>query len=149
MVILLSRYKFRLQKVLDMRKSKEEESIVNFKEAQKQKNLVEDRLDNLKDKYIKYSAIKSDESIIHQKIKYQYLTSLNYCINETTMELNQKDEVLQEARKDLNEKRIDRKIVEVLKDKREQEYLKSERLKEQKNNDEFALYGFIRNKMSS
>lgn len=144
----MSKYKFRLQKILDMRKNKEEESIINFKEAQNQKNIAKDKLDNLKDQYTKYSAIKSCESIIHKKIKYQYLTSLNYCINEATIELNKKNEILNVAREDLSKKRIDRKTVELLKDKREQEYLELEKSKEQKNNDEFALYGFIRSKMS-
>jgi flagellar FliJ protein len=45
----------------------------------------------------------------------------------------------------LKQKQIERKTVETLKDKQLKAFIKEQELIEQKSNDEFALYGFIRN----
>lgn len=137
-------FKFRLQKLLDIRKSIEDECIGEFKKAQSEKIQVENRLKSLKESYKKYSIFKTGESVIERKIKHTYLTAVNYSINETTGELTNKEKQLEEKRKELQLRQIERKTVEILKEKQQQFFDKEEQQVEQKNNDEFALYGFMR-----
>jgi len=140
----MEHYQFRLQKLLDIRADKEEESKRNFKEAQGEKLKVEERLNNLKENYNKYRDMTGGKSIIERKIKHVYLNAINYNIAETSKELKSKERVLEDKRQDLNLKQIERKTVESLKEKQKAEFIKEQELIEQKMNDEFALYAFIR-----
>ncbi|AWI03710.1 flagellar export protein FliJ [Clostridium drakei] len=141
----MSKYNFRLQKLLDIRLDKEEESKRNFTEAQNQKLKVETKLEELNANYEKYRNIQGNESVIKRRITHIYLNAINYSINEASEELQQKERILEDKRYDLKQKQIDRKTVEILKEKGEKAFLKEQNLIEQRNNDEFALYGFIRN----
>ncbi len=141
----MSKYNFRLQKLLDIRLDKEEESKRNFTEAQNQKLKVETKLEKLNANYEKYRNIQGNESLIKRRITHIYLNAINYSINEASEELQQKEKILEDKRYDLKQKQIDRKTVEILKEKGEKAFLKEQNLIEQRNNDEFALYGFIRN----
>lgn len=141
----MSKYNFRLQKLLDIRLDKEEESKRNFTEAQNQKLKVETKLEELNANYEKYRNIQGNESVIKRRITHIYLNAINYSINEASEELVQKEKILEDKRYDLKQKQIDRKTVEILKEKGEKAFLKEQNLIEQRNNDEFALYGFIRN----
>lgn len=141
----MEQYQFRLQKLLDIRIDKEEESKRRFKEAQDEKLKVEEKLTNLKDNYNKFRELNGSESAIERKIKHVYLNAVNYSITETTEELKRKEKFLEGKREDLKQKQIDRKTVESLKEKQIEEFIKEQNLIEQKMNDEFALYAFIRN----
>ena len=138
-------YSFRLQKLLDIREKKEEESKMKFKQAQMEKNHTEEKLFNLKNNYNKYNNINLNDSILEKKIRHSYLNSLNFCINETTNELQQKLRVVEERREELKIKQVERKTVEILKEKDKLAFEKEQNMIEQRNNDEFALYAFIRN----
>lgn len=140
----MSNYKFKLQKLLDIRMDKEEESKRAFREAQREKELVEQRLEALNDNYKKYSGINTKGTLIEQKIKQNYLHALSESINYTTKELVDINEQVEIKREDLKHKQIDRKTVEVLKEKKRIEFMREQDFIEQKINDEFALYGFIR-----
>ncbi|OFI06808.1 flagellar biosynthesis chaperone [Clostridium acetireducens DSM 10703] len=140
----MKKYKFRLQKLLDIRKEKEEESKIEFKKAQKEKLDLENKIHNLKNNYKKYNSIKNNESIIEQKIKMQYLNALVFTINDANKELEYKIQILDKKREELKQKQIERKTVEILKEKKKNEFIKEQNLIEQKANDEYALYGFIR-----
>ena len=139
-------FNFRLQKLLDIRTEKEEESKRNFKEAQGQKDKVENSLNNMKQNYSRYNSVTVKEDVVQQKIRRNYLYALNTSIDEKTIELNKKIIVLDKKREELKEKQIDRKTVEILKDKKKTEFLDIEKHVEQVQNDEFALYGYIRNR---
>lgn len=141
----MQQYHFRLQKLLDIRLQKEDESKRTFKEAQSEKLKVEKKLNELKENYVKYRTISNKESVIEQKIRHVYLNAINYSINEAHEELAKKQKVLEEKRYELKQKQIERKTVETLKEKQKETFLKEQNLIEQKANDEFALYGFIRN----
>lgn len=138
-------YKFRLQKLLDIRLDKEEESKRNFKEAQRNKTLTEQKLLDLKEKQNKYTLGSSNETIVEQKIRRAFLDSVIRSIDEVSIDLNVKNRILEEKREELKQKQIERKTVETLKDKQLKSFIKEQQLIEQKANDEFALYGFIRN----
>lgn len=137
-------YNFKLQKLLDIREDKEEESKRRFKEAQLEKEKVEERLSTLKDNYTKYRTAPYDGNLVQQKMKHIYLNALNISIMETKNQLQKKVNVLDEKREDLKQRQIERKTVEILKEKQLQAFIKEQALIEQKANDEFALYGFIR-----
>lgn len=139
-----NKFNFKLQKLLDIREKEEELSKVAFKKASEEKKQVENRISNLKDNYKKYNIFNSEESIIDRKLKVSYLKCLNSSIHNANMELQEKDDVLYEKRKDLMEKQVKRKTVEALKENHYAEFLKEANMVEQRLNDEFALYGFIR-----
>lgn len=145
MGLILPNFQFRLQKLLDIRIDKEEESIRSFKEAQRQKNVVEDKLNNLKESYIRHNVYNVNVSVVMQKVKMNYLNALNHSISKTAIELNEKNSALEIKREELKVKQIERKTVEILKEKQSQAFQIEQNLIEQKNNDEFALYGYIRN----
>ncbi|EJO5346023.1 flagellar export protein FliJ [Clostridium botulinum] len=138
-------YSFRLQKLLDIREKKEEESKMKFKQAQIEKNDTEEKLYKLKNNYSKYNNINLSDSILEKKIRHSYLNSLNFCINETKNELQQKLKIVEERREELKSKQVERKTVEILKEKDKLAFQKEQNMIEQRNNDEFALYAFIRN----
>jgi flagellar FliJ protein len=140
----LEGYKFKLQKLLDIREDKEEESKRYFRQAQQEKEKVEEKLVALKNDYNKYRTAPSKGSLVEQKLKYIYLNALNLSIVEANTELQTKVRILDEKREDLKQKQIERKTVEILKEKQLQIFIKEQALIEQKSNDEFALYGFLR-----
>ena len=141
-------YKFRLQKLLDIRIDKEEESKIKFKEAQVQKENTEGRLDNLKQTYEDVRKAENASTLIERKIKSNYLNAVNISIDNTQKELDKNVLFLEEKRGELEKKQIERKTVEILKDKKELIFLKEQEMVEQKTNDEFALYVFIRRRNS-
>lgn len=138
-------FKFKLQKLLDIRIDMEEESKIKFKEAQLIKEETENKLKNLKQDYENTSK-KDSSSLVEWKIKLNYLNAVNNAIDNTKVELNENIRNLEEKRKELEKKQIERKTVETLKEKKEFAYNKEMDLIEQRNNDEYALFSFIRMK---
>ncbi|MBU3159038.1 flagellar export protein FliJ [Clostridium frigoris] len=143
--ILSEAYKFRLQKLLDIRQDFEDKSKLEFKEAQREKNIVENELNNLKENYSTHRNIDVYESIIQQKIQQNYLNVLNYAIDKNTIAFEDKGKILEEKREKLKLCQVEKKTVEILKEKQKISFLKEQNLIEQKSNDEFALFAFIRN----
>lgn len=140
----MGKFNFRLQKLLDLKFQKEEQSKLVFKRAQEEKLKVEQKLDTLKDDYKKYSEVRMFGTVVEQKITHNYLEALISCIDETNVELNKRNQVLEQKRKELVEKQIERKTVETLKEKQKINFELETKLIEQKFNDELALYGYIR-----
>lgn len=142
-----SRFNFGLQKLLDIRIEKEEESKRTFQTAQKEKIKAEERLETLQNSYDKYNYIEKNETVIIKKIKKNYLNALTITIDDAEKELENKETHLTKCREDLKNKQIDRKTVEIIKEKKYNEFINEQNLIEQKQNDEFALYAFIRRNM--
>ena len=140
----MSNFKFKLQKLLDIRVNEEEESKLFYSKAQNQKNIVENKLNELENNYKKYSDISRAKDTISQKITMNYLSYLNTTIKDTEKELEAKEIELEKAKKDFIDKRIKRRSLEVLKENKILEVKKEEERLEQISNDEFALYGYIR-----
>ena len=140
----MSNFKFKLQKLLDIRVNEEEESKLFYSKAQNQKNIVENKLHELENNYKKYSDISRAKDTISQKITMNYLSYLNTTIKDTEKELEAKEIELEKAQKDFIDKRIKRRSLEVLKENKILEVKKEEERLEQISNDEFALYGYIR-----
>ncbi|MGH4125743.1 MAG: flagellar export protein FliJ [Clostridium sp.] len=134
-----------MQKLLDIRKDIEDKSKLQFKEAQRQRNLVEEQLNSLEEKYKIYRTIDSYESIVQQKMKQNYLNALNLAMDETSVVLENKEEIVEQKRRELKQCQVEKKTVEILKENQKSAFIKEQNLIEQKTNDEFALYAFIRN----
>lgn len=137
-------FKFPLQRVLDIRKEKEQEAVRILQEAQKEKLSLENKLQDFKDNYNKYNGIKSGESVVYQKIKRNYLQSVLESISKTEVEIEGKNREIEIKRQQAKQKQIERKTVETLKEKRYESFIKEQERIEQINNDEFALYAHMR-----
>jgi flagellar FliJ protein len=142
---LAERFKFGLDKLLEIRKEKEEESKRLFTESQKEKRNIEEKLDGLKENYHKYKGIRPNEDVVYQKLKRYYIQGLQNGIASTEKDLFLKNQEIEKRRKDLIEKQMERKTVETLKDKKYAAYIKEQDRIEQINIDELALYAYVRN----
>ncbi|MBN1051178.1 flagellar export protein FliJ [Clostridium botulinum] len=142
---MAEKFKFSLDKLLEIRQDKEEESKRIFTETQRQKQNTEKKLNQLKFNYDKYNGIVPGEDVVYQKLKRYYLQGIETGIKETERDLVLKDKKVNEARNDLVSKQVDRKTVEILKEKKLLEHIKEEERVEQVNLDEIALYSYMRN----
>ncbi|VHR96165.1 flagellar protein [Clostridioides difficile] len=139
-------FKFRLQKVLDLKIKDEEEIKMEFAKIQQKKIDIESNLENLESNYSKYSISKNNDSVQNQKITINYLLALNNSIMDLSEKLDKSTNELEKARKQLISKQIERKSLEKLKEKKYGQYYKEEQLKEQSTNDEFASMSYLRNR---
>lgn len=139
-----NKFKFSLDKLLEMRIEKEEESKRNFTKSQREKKIVEDKLNDLKSKQEMYRTINKGESLVYQKLKRNYLFALDKGIEEEEKNLFIKNKELEIRRNELVKRQIDRKTVEIIKERKKEEFIKEEERKEQNLIDELALYAYLR-----
>lgn len=137
-------YKFSLEKLLEIREDKEEESKREFTESKKAKVNTENELNNLNECYERYKGIKPGEDVVYQKVKRSYLAALNIGIKQKTKELRTRERELEIKRQELAKRQVERKTVSRLKEKGYANFLKEQDRIEQLNNDEFALYAYMR-----
>lgn len=142
----MENFKFRLQKLLDIKTKDEEESKIRYSKAQSEKRVIEEEIKNLKLNYKKCASEINIEDIVTRKIIANYLNYLTHIIDIKSNELIKKESLVNEARLDLLHKQIERKSLEKLKDNKYTLYKKMELKKEQDINDEFGLYSFLRKK---
>lgn len=137
-------FKFSLQKLLEIRKDKEEEGKRLFTKSQREMEEMKSNLDDLLSNYEKYSGINKGETLAYQKIKKNYLYALNKSIEQAEKDLEKKEKEVNYRREQLKLKQIERKTVDILKEKKYTEYINEKNRIEQLANDEFALYAYIR-----
>lgn len=137
-------FKFKLEKVLEIRQEKENESVRLFKKSQEEKLKVENEINDLTEKYDKYKTIRQNENAAYQKIKRNYINAVNRGIRQKEKELVIRESELEVRRNDLRVKQMERKTVEIIKDKRYEQFIAEENRKEQVTLDELALYAFLR-----
>ncbi|ABR36374.1 flagellar export protein FliJ [Clostridium beijerinckii] len=142
---MAERFKFGLEKLLEIRREKEEESKRLFTESQREKKRIEERLQELKVSYQKYSGISPNEDVVYQKLKRYYIQGVQSGIRSTEKDLAVKNQEIENRRKDLTAKQMERKTVQTLKEKKYSEYVKEQDRVEQINIDELALYAYVRN----
>ena len=143
---MAERFKFGLDKLLEIRKTKEEESKRLFTESQREKKKIEEKLEELNENYHKYKGIAPNEDIIYQKLKRYYLQGVQSGIKSSEKDLAIKNQEVDKRRRNLTEKQMERKTVQTLKDKQYDAYVKEQDRVEQINLDELALYAYVRNK---
>lgn len=144
----MKKFKFKLEKLLDINIKEEDESKLKYTNAQNEKKMVEMNLKTLEANYRKYSDISKSNDVISQKITKNYLSALTQSIKLTDEKLKEKEKKVIEAQKDFIEKQIKRKSLEILKEKEIERARKEEERIEQIQNDEFALYAYIRNNVN-
>lgn len=142
---MAERFKFGLEKLLEMRMEKEEESKRLFTESQREKKKIEEKLEELKANYQKYNGISPNEDVVYQKLKRYYIQGVQNGIKSTEKDLIVKNQEIENRRKDLTAKQMERKTVQTLKEKKYSEYVKEQDRIEQINIDELALYAYVRN----
>ena len=145
MLLLAQRFKFGLDKLLEIRKEKEEESKRLFTESQREKKKVEEKLEELNQSYHKYKGITPNEDVVYQKLKRYYIQGVQNGIETYEKELTIKNQEVDKRRRDLTEKQMERKTVQTLKDKKYEAHIKEQDRVEQINLDELALYAYVRN----
>lgn len=143
---MAERFKFGLQKLLEIRISKEEESKRLFIESQREKRNIEERLNELNHNYNKYKGITPNEDVVYQKLKRYYIQGVQSGIRTAEKDLDVKNKEIDNRRKDLIVKQVERKTVQILKDKKYTSYIKEQDRIEQINIDELALYAYMRGK---
>lgn len=144
----MTKHKFKLQKLLDIKIQEEEESKLEYTKAQNDKRVLEENIKQLDLSYKRYSNFDSNEDIISQKIRFNYLYSISQTIEESNKVLEEKSKKVNEAKEIFIEKQISRKSLETLKENKLNKIKKEEERKVQIENDEFALYAYVRNKKS-
>ena len=117
-------FKFSLEKLLEMRKTREEEGKKLFNNSQQELQKSINKLNDLNDKYKQYNGIAAGETVIYQKLKKNYLIAYR--------------------REQLKVRQIERKTVDILREKRFNQFMADEKRKEEIANDEFALYAHMR-----
>jgi flagellar FliJ protein len=142
----MERFQFNLQRVLDFRIDIEEKRKQEFIAAQK--NLLKQEM-VLKDLYDKRE--NANLNIKYLKISYEYQSLIRYkdLLNQ---QIEKQNIILTEAKNELDKKMnaltlsiSDRKVLEKLKEKAKEEFDSEVKKKEQNQNDDFALYAFVRN----
>lgn len=144
----MKKFEFKLEKLLDIKIKEEDESKLKYTIAQNEKKIVQMNLNKLEENYKKYSDISKSNDLISQKITINYLSALTNSIRLIDDKLREKEKKVIEAQKDFIEKHIKRKSLEVLKEKEIERLKKEEERIEQIQNDEFALYSYIRNNVN-
>lgn len=89
---------FRLQKLLDLRIQKEEESKIEFKKSQDVKKEIEKNLLSMTENYHEYSLKRLSGTVIEQKITQNYLNALNVLIDEASDNLEKQKKVVEDKR---------------------------------------------------
>ncbi|UPA31432.1 flagellar export protein FliJ [Terrisporobacter glycolicus] len=141
----MKKFKFKLEKLLDINIKEEDESKLKYTQAQNEKRIVEENLERLEENYKKYSDITRANDVISQKVTINYLSTLTQSIKLTDEKLKEEEKKVIEAQNDLIQKQIKRKSLEILKEKEMERVKKEEERIDQIRNDEFALYAYIRN----
>lgn len=142
----MTKYKFKLQKLLDIKIKEEEASKLEYTKAQNDKKILEENIKALNSDYKRYSNFNESEDTISRKIRSNYLYFITQTIEECSNMLVEKEKKVSEAKDNFIEKQINRKSLETLKENKLTKLRKEEERKEQIENDEFALYAYIRNK---
>lgn len=140
------KFKFKLQKLLDIKIKEEEESKLEYTKAQNDKKVLEDNIKKLDLSYKKYAQFTDSEDAVSQKVRLNYLHSISQTIERSNKILEEKEKIVIESKDKFIEKQINRKSLETLKANKFIKIRKEEARKEQIENDEFALYTYIRNK---
>ena len=134
-------FHFKMQKVLDYREQLEEEAKVDL--ALKQRLLEDARalFERLK------TELRQSEDRLFQAalapqgergLMEQYIKGLKGDVANAAMQTRMNEQLVDEARKMLAARAIERKLLEKLKERQNLQYLREEQLKEQRVNDETA-----------
>lgn len=141
----MEHFNYNLQKVLDFKieieEKKKEEFVKALKRYLKQEKLLKDLLIKKEETEKKIESIRTGFDCLTYS---RYLESLNDRIETEKNNLKKAEGLLQSAKGELIKSTSDRKVLEKLKEKAKAEFEFEVSKKEQKQNDDFALFSYIR-----
>lgn len=134
-------FRFKLQKILDYREQLEEKAKVDL--ANKQRTLEEAHalFERLKTELRQTEDRLFESALVPQAERWlleQYVKGLRGDVANAALQARMHEQLVDEARKLLAARAIERKLLEKLKERQNQQYLREEQLKEQRVNDETA-----------
>lgn len=138
-------FDFRLQKVLDYRIKIEDKKEQEFIKSKADYLQQKEKLDSLNEELqscIQKGWVFSDA--FHYQAMYNYVTYMNEKIDRQHEETRSAKEAMDAKKSEYTDSRRDRKVIDKLKENAFNSYKKDLESIEQKQNDEFALYGYVR-----
>lgn len=142
----MEKFNYKLQNVLDYKIEVEEKKKRLFVKILKKYMMQEKKLNELKDKKITAERGRNDIKNGIDCISFsRYINYLEKTIESESQNLLKINEELEKAKCDFIKSASDRKILEKLKEIAKQEFEIEENKKEQKLNDDYALFSYVRN----
>lgn len=141
----MEKFNFKLQKVLEFKETYEEKKKEEFSLELRNFYEQEKRLKELKDE--KERTINNPpkfKMILDYQGFYRYLDLLDKRIEKQTQVLNEAKERVERARQELIKATKDKNIIEKLREKAYEEFWEEQNKKEQRFNDDYALYLYLR-----
>jgi len=134
-------FRFSMQKVLEYREQQEEEAKVRMASAQRrlldarsQEAAVQSEMTQALDRLNQINMVQQGERWLQE----QYLKGLQSDLANAVMQIRMAEQLVEEARKLLAARAMDRKLLDKLKERQKQHYQHDASLKEQHFNDEIA-----------
>ncbi len=141
---MAKRFRFSLQKVLDLREHKEEQKAIELGKAKaelQKKEQILNQLSEKKDQQINDTKWYQNEQPDLNSIRVagSYVQQLNVAIKQTKQQIKKNNIKVAKKRSELLSAVQDKKIVEKLKEKKMKEYKKEILQQERKREDELAI----------
>jgi flagellar FliJ protein len=142
----MAKFVFRLQKVLDHRLRIEDEKKRAFVKARLAYLNELEKLDNLQNELdiCNSKLVDSLSTPFQYIVKFQRTALLQERIEDQGKAVKVKEEEMNSKKVEFEMAQRDRKVIDKLKEKAQREYVAAADRLEQKQNDEFALYGYVR-----
>lgn len=142
----MARFAFRLQKVLDHRLRIEDEKKRVFANSRKIYLSEKEKLEMLYRKHEESSTDKVEKTtgVFSYIAKYNYMLFLEKRIEEQIQRVKACENDMMSKKSQLEESQRNRKVLDKLKENAFKQYMLNIEKLEQKQNDEFALYGYVR-----
>lgn len=142
----MEKFNFNLQRVLDYRikveDNKKEEFVISLKSYMHEEKILNVLNDKRKSMFEAVSSFKKSQEFQNYS---RYMEYLNKKIESQIIVLKKAKEKLNKAKEELIKSTADRKILDKLKEKAKEEFDREENKKEQKLNDDFAMFSYLKN----
>lgn len=134
-------FKFSLQKVLDVRKHKEEQKAIELFKAEQALNAEKSKLDTLKISKQKALDKKEEKKIdlTSIRIEHDYIVGLSDKIDKQTVQVQKVNKKVDKNRAHLIEAVKEKRAVEILKDRKQEIHKKEQNLEQAKVDNEIAI----------
>ena len=143
---MAARFKFRLEKVLELKIQKENEHMITHSKILNKKIKIESDIDNLENTYNDYIKLQNNETdILNKKLTYNYTNFLYQSVLSLKEELKGVEVEYEKSLSVLTGLQLERKALEKLKEKHYQKYIAQLDALEDDLNDEFATQAYFKN----
>jgi flagellar FliJ protein len=148
----MKEFNFKLESVLDYRKTTEKEKVQSYVKKKQEFEQEQSNLEKLEKTYAKNISDITDGAtgkmdFEKQMQYYRYLENTKHKIKNQKKVIHEKTEKLNQAEEELIEAKKEVKIMEKLKTKKKEEYEQEQRKVEQNTLDEFATMSFTRKRI--